>query len=71
MDNNTIEHRFRLYKKAAQYPKQYFNNVVDIHTIVWYALPNEDHVTHWILALTKEMVITLIKWLILVAKDSA
>ncbi len=51
-----------LATKAAKYPEQYFNKLIDGHVIVCHALPNENCLTWWKIALTKEMVIPLIKW---------
>ncbi len=51
-----------LAKKAVKYPEQYFNNLIDGHVIVCHTLPNENCLTQCKIALTKEMVIHLIKW---------
>ncbi len=51
-----------LATKAAKYPKQYINKAIDGCAILCHSLPNEDHLTQWKIALTKEMVVPLIKW---------
>ncbi len=51
-----------LATKAAKYPDQYFNKIIDGGIIVCHALPDENHLTQWKIALTKEVVISLIKW---------
>ncbi len=51
-----------LATKTAKYPDRYFNKLIDGRVIVCHALPNENRLTQWKIALTKEMVLPLIKW---------
>ncbi len=48
--------------KAKKCPNQYFNKLLYDHVIVWHALPNEDCLTQWKMALTIEIVLSLIMW---------
>ncbi len=50
-----------LVTKAAKYPKQYFNKLIDGCVIACHALPNEDCLTQWNISSTKEIVIPLLK----------
>ncbi len=43
-----------LTTKAAKYPDRYFNKLIDGRVIVCHALPNENHLTQWKIAITKE-----------------